>query len=146
MGHPRRRRPATHLRYLYLLLDVERRRVHGTAVAAVVAASAPVEADAAAVAAAAADPRVVEDDLPLPQRLQLSRPVPLVHRAELVPSPAHSVVPHGCKGKEFCSVDVAYNETNNVARVSTVSRGIKVKFGQPAIAEFILQEKRRLRY
>ena len=88
---------ATHLRYLYLLLDVERRRVHGVAVAAAVAA-APVEADAAAVAAAA-DPRVVEDDLPLPQRLQLSRPVSLVHRTELVAPPAHSVVPHGCKGK-----------------------------------------------
>ena len=85
----------SHLWYLYLLLDVERRGVHGTAVAAVAAA---VQGDVAAVLTAA-QARVAGEDLALPDDLQLPRPVPLVHRTELVPPAAHPVVPHGCKGE-----------------------------------------------
>ena len=79
---------------------MERRGVHGTAVAAAVAAA--VDGNVAAVAAVerVAQPRVAVEDVPLPDHLQLPRPVALVHRTELVPPAAHSVVSHGCKGKK----------------------------------------------
>ena len=87
----------SHLWYLYLLLDVERRGVHGAAVAAPAAAAAIYRHVAAVVMSLTAQPRVAGEDLALPDDLQLPRPVALVHRTELVPPAAHPVVPHRCK-------------------------------------------------
>ena len=89
----------SHLWYLYLLLDVERRGVHGTAVAATIAA---VYRHVAAVvmSLSTSKPRVAGEDLALPDDLQLPRPVALVHRTELVPPAPHPVVPHRCKRQD----------------------------------------------
>ena len=87
----------SHLWYLYLLLDVERRGVHGAAVAAPAAAAAVYRHVAAAVMSLSTKSRVAGEDLALPDDLQLPRPVALVHRTELVPPAPHPVVPHRCK-------------------------------------------------
>ena len=85
----------SHLWYLYLLLDVERRGVHGTAVTA--PAAAVYRHVAAVVVSLSTKSRVAGEDLALPDDLQLPRPVALVHRTELVPPAPHPVVPHRCK-------------------------------------------------
>ena len=81
---------------------MERRGVHGAAVAAPAAAAAVYRHVAAAVMSLSATTksRVAGEDLALPDDLQLPRPVALVHRPELVPPAPHPVVPHRCKRED----------------------------------------------